>query len=418
MNSLSADTPLLAQVDENYGIYTMKELFELHNQGRKIKVPALLNERGEKTWVEVEDVVSYGKQSLKHITLASSRLYAEISQDTIIPAYSDRLFSGTEEKINLKFKFANGLKVTQDMGYNDTLLLATHIPLNLPEGNQGEWEIGFALGFFVAEGSFIYRKHKNTKQSLAKLTALARKKGMALQEYLEYMTDVVKVRLSVGQVDFERGYVDVVQKHFKFTAPYKDKRANAYDLHSSDLSLIHLIKDYIDGSDSHTKHLKNEAYNRSWKFLEGILDGFLCGDGSYSKKMDLFTLGITTNYKLRDDLIFLSKALGYDVHLHNGYFAKSPSTNKVYYYLRLNIFKTYHRRTAFSLVKEHIRSVEDVGEREAYNLVVKPLYSENDKRSVFNHLFFTAFGFLASDAVKVLDRRTLKTPLALPFLQK
>jgi hypothetical protein len=401
MNALSGDTPLFAEVDGKYGVYTLKELFELHKQGHKIKVPALLDERGNIGWVEVEDVASFEKQNMKRITLATTRLYTELSEGAIIPAYSHLLFSGKEKQIYLKFKLANELKVTQDPRlHNDTLLLATRVPLNLPEGNQGEWELGFALGFFISEGNFIYRKHKNTKRSLATLNGYAKQKGMALEQYLEYMTDVKKVELSVGRVDFERGYVDVVQKHFKFSKPHKLKNENGYLLRSSDLNYIHLIKDYIDGSDSHTKRLKNEAFNRTKKFLEGIMDGFLSGDGHFRKDADLFQVIITTNYRLYNDLIFLSKALGYDPHLQNGHFIKIPSTNKLYYSLRLSIFKNWHRHTAFGLVKEHIKSIEDVGEREVFNLVLKPIYTQDDKHAKINHLYFTAYGFLVSDAVE------------------
>jgi len=391
---------VFAEVDGKYGVYTLRELFELHKQGRAIKVPALLDERGNKGWVEVEDVVSFGEQSLKRITLSASRLFVEISEDAIIPAFGHQLFEAEIEKIKLNFKLVNELKVTNDPSYNGTLLLAMRITLNLPEGDQTDWLYGFALGFFISEGNFICRKHKNTKQSLARLKALAGKKGMSLQEYLSYMTNIREVALAVGRPDFERGYVDVVQKYFKFGKPHKDKRDSGYQLYSSDLNYIHLIKDYTEGHDSRTKRLRNEAYNRSWKFLEGILDGFLAGDGYFRKEQDLFQVHITANYKLRDDLIFLSKALGYDTHINKGHFLKSHSINKLYYALLLSIFKNWHRHTAAGLVKEHIKSIEDVGEKEAFNIVLKPLYEENDKRAKFNHLYFTAYGFLVSDAVK------------------
>ena len=400
MNALSGDTYVFAEVDGKYGVYMLKELFEIHKQGHAIKVPALLDERGDKGWVEVEDVVNFGLQPLKRITLSASRLFLEISEEAIIPAYGPHLFSGKEKQIKSNFKLANNLKATQDPGYNDTFLLATQIPLSLSEGNQKEWEIGFTLGYFIAEGNLVYRKHKNTKLSLAKLNSFARKNGMALQEYLEYMTDIKQVQLAVGQSDFERGYVDVIQKHFKFTKPYKHKGENGYQLCSTDLDLIYLIKFYIEGHDSYTKHLKNEAYNRSWKFLEGALDGYLAGDGGYDRKGDFFAVHMATNYRLYNDLIFLAKLLGYDAHIKKGQFAKSLSSNKLYYYLSLSIFKTFHRHTAFGLAKEHIKSIEDVGLKKAFNLVLKPLYSENDKRAEFNHLYFTAFGILVSDAVK------------------
>ena len=421
MNALSGDTYLFAEIDGKYGVYTLKELFELHKQGRAIKVPTLLNERGEKTWVEVEDVVSFGEQSLKRITLSTTRLYVELSENTIIPAFGSHLFEGTEEQINLKFKLANELKVTQDLRHNNTLLLTTHIPLELSEGNQFDFELGFAVGFFISEGNLEYRKRKNTKQSLAQLTALARKKGMTLQEYEKFATDVRRVHLTIGQSDFERGYIDILQKHFKMSKPCKKKNANSYYLYFPDLSFIRLIKDYMEGHDSHTKRLKNEVYNNSRKFLEGIMDGYLAGDGYYKKGKDFgsFYVNMTTNYLLYNDLIFLSKALGYDIHLWKPIYKKGGFKNgKFYWELGLSIFKTYHRRTALGLLKEHIKKIEDAGEREAFNLVLKPLYSENDKRAKFNHLYFTAFGILVSDAVKVLDRSSLTTPLALPLLQK
>jgi len=405
MNALSGDTYLFAEIDDKYGVYTLRELYELHKQGRAIKVPALLNEKGEKTWVEVEDVVSFGKQKLKRITLATTRLYMELSEDSIIPAFGTHLFYGTEKNIKLNFKRANELKVKQDVGYNDTLLLATRIPLNIPEGEQTDWEYGFALGFFLAEGWLEKRKRKNTKLSLVNLNWYAKQKGMSLEQYLNHMTDVGRVQLAVGETDFERKYIDILKKHFDFSKPRKVKYANGYQLYSSDLNYIRLIKDYTEGHDSHTKCLKNEVFNRTKKFLGGILDGFLAGDGNFRKNMDLFQVEITTNYRLYNDLIFLTKALGYDVHLQNGYFDKSPSSNNYYYYLRLSIFKTYHRRVALGLVKEHIKSIEDVGEKEAFNLVLKPLYPENDKRAKFNRIYFSAFGFLVSDAVKAFTKQ-------------
>ena len=410
MNALSGDTPLFAEIDGKYSVFTLKELYELHKQGCKIKVPTLLNERGEKTWVEVEDVVSFGKQSLKRITLATSRLFVEVSEDAIIPAYSCGLFSGKEKEINLKFKHANNLKITQDPRNNNTLLLAMRVPLNLPEGNNEELEVGFALGFYLSEGNLEYRKHKNTKFSLVNLNRYAKQKGMSLEEYLNYMTDIERVFLSVGRSDFERGYIDILQKHFKFTTLRKVSE-NGYVIHSSDLAFIHLIKNYTEGHTSHNKCVKNEVYNRSWKFLEGVLQGFLSGDGSFRKNKDLFEVEITTNYRLYNDLIFLSKALGYDLHLNNGLFVKSPSSNNYYHHLRLSVSKNWHRRVTLGLVREHIKKIEDVGEKEAFNLVLKPLYPENSTRSVFNHLYFTAFGFLVSDAVKTLDRGVLSSSL-------
>jgi len=121
MNALSGDTYVFAEIDGKYGVYLLRELFEIHGKGHRIKVLALLNERGEKTWVEVEDVVNFGKQKLKRITLATTRLYIEVLEDTIFPAFSHHLFYGTEENIKLNFKRANELKVKQDVGYNDTL---------------------------------------------------------------------------------------------------------------------------------------------------------------------------------------------------------------------------------------------------------------------------------------------------------
>ena len=410
MNALSGDASLFAEVDGKYGVYTLRELFELYNQGRTIKVPTLLNEHGNIGWIEIKDVVNFGMQPLKRITLATSRLFVEVSEDTIIPAFGHHLFEGNKEKIFLKFKHVNNLKATQDPRCNNSLLLATRQPLNIPEGDQKEWNYGFALGYWVAEGWLVKRKRKNTELSLATLNGFAKKKGMTLEEYLEYMTDVQNVFLAIGQADFERGYVDILQKHFKFSKPYKNN-GNGYLLYSSDLNYIHLIKEYTEGHTSHNKCVKNEVFNRSLKFLEGILDGFLAGDGYFRKEQDLFKVKITTNYRLYNDLIFLSKALGYDVHLHNGYFAKSPSSNKLYYELQLSIFKNWHRRTAFGLVKERIKSIEDVGMKEAFNLVVKPLYPETDKRAIFNHLFFTAYEILVSDTMKTLE------PLSAPLVE-
>ena len=411
MNALSENTPMFADVDGKYGVYSLKELFELHKQGRAIKVPALLDEHGDIGWIDVEDVVHFGLKSLKQITLTSSRLFLEISQEAIIPAFCPNLFSGNKKRIYLRFKLVNELNITELVKHNNTILLTTRIPFNIPEGDQKERDYGFALGYWLAEGSKVKRKRKNTKQSLATLNWYAKQKGMTLQQYLKYKTDIGRVIFSVGQSDFERGYIQILQRHFKFTSPCKIKNKNAYNLYSSDSKLIHLIMNYREGDDSHTKHLKNKAFNRTKKFLEGIMDGFLSGDGCYVKTRDLFSVGITTNNMLYNDLIFLAKVLGYDVHLRKAIYSMGGFANsKFYWSLKLGIFKTYHRRTALGLVKEHIKKIDDADLKEAFNLVLKPLYADNDNRAKFNSLYFTAYGFLVSDAVKTFAKLLLTKP--------
>ena len=420
MNALGGDTYVFAEIDGQYSVFTLKELYELHKQGCKIKVPTLLNERGDKGWVEVEDVVSYGNQSFKRITLSSSRLYVEISEDAIIPAFSHHLFETEKEKIMLNFSIVNNLKAEKPLYFNSSLLLSTRIPLNIPDGDQKDYDYGFALGFFISEGNFVKRKHKNTKRSMEVLKGFARNKGMSLQQYLSYITDVKEIVLTVGAFDFERGNIKILQKYFKFSKPYKYKNSNTYKIYSHDLNLIRLIIEHVEGHTSHDKHIKNTVYNHSIKFLEGLLQGVLNGDGWYMKKSNCFGIKITTNFRLYNDLIFLSKGLGYDVHLWKAIYAKGGFawSDKFYWSLQLGIFKTYHRRTALGLVREHIKSIEDVGEKEAFNLVVKPLYPENDKRAKFNHLYFTAYGFLVSDAVKTLDRGSLSFSLPVPVSER
>jgi len=400
VNALSGDAPLFAEVDGKYGVFTLRELYELHNQGRAIKVPALLNERGEKGWVDVEDVVSCEKQSLKRITLATTRLYVEASKNAIIPAFSSRLFSGREKRINLKFKPVNELTFANDPTFSDTLLTAIRIPLNIPIGTQNDWEYGFCLGFFISEGNFEYRRRSFTKRSLAILNGFARKMEMSLEDYLKFTTEILRVDITVGQQDFERKYVDILLKHFKFAKPNIRKSDNSIMLYSSDKKFIHLIKDYIDGFNAHTKRLKNEAYNRSFKFLEGIMDGYLSGDAHYNIENNHFDVGMTENYLLYNDLIFLAKILGYDVHLNKDIFVKNFKTGKIYHVLRLKVFKQFKRNSALGFVKEHIKTVEDAGVKESFNLVLKPLYPKDNKRSFFNNLYFTAYGFLVSDAIK------------------
>jgi len=103
-----------------------------------------------------------------------------------------------------------------------------------------------------------------------------------------------------------------------------------------------------------------------------------------------------------------------------GIYGQNPSANKLYYVLSLNIFKNWHRHTVLGLVREHIKSIENVGKKEAFNLVLKPFYPENDKRSVFNHLYFTAYGFLVSDVYnfargEVLEQSDISCPYLLSF---
>ncbi len=216
---------------------------------------------------------------------------------------------------------------------------------------------GFYLGFFTAEGNYIYYKHQLIENSIYSEYALKRwskEKGYSnVDEYLKKRKKV-KIRgiqLTCGIKDIERGYREKLQYRFNM-----NHYNNIVHLTSYDKELIALTQRYIGGTTSKTKYLKDTVFNRSVSFLKGILEGFIAGDGHEERTRT--TIGITENYRLRDNLMIICKILGLETRYGEN-MVHLKINNKSYKTIKLRILKGKNRIIRKDIIYYRTRYVDE-----------------------------------------------------------
>jgi len=100
-----------------------------------------------------------------------------------------------------------------------------------------------------------------------------------------------------------------------------------------------IIKHYTSRAGAKYKRLSGNVFNENNKFLEGVLDGFLAGDGCYDAKNDRYRFMITTNRDLIEDLRTICNRLGFFMRNR---LRKVTANNKKYRAFQIEIRK---RRT-------------------------------------------------------------------------
>lgn len=80
--------------------------------------------------------------------------------------------------------------------------------------------------------------------------------------------------------------------------------------------LSSVILAYIAGTNAKTKRLQGRCWNRSNRFLDSLLDGYIEGDGHFEKCNSRWQLRFTQNYRLEHDLRTLCARLGYELTLN------------------------------------------------------------------------------------------------------
>ena len=76
---------------------------------------------------------------------------------------------------------------------------------------------------------------------------------------------------------------------------------------------ISIIDHYVSAYGAKNKHLSSHAFNENNIFLQGVLDGYLDGDGHYEKENDRYRLNFTLNRELEYDLRLICNRLGYNM---------------------------------------------------------------------------------------------------------
>lgn len=180
-----------------------------------------------------------------------------------------------------RFPTLSGMKTVAELQTGSTLLRSDLPPY---EGNGALPEFGWVAGLFLAEGHF-------PTPTSARFTLNSNEGELAER--------VIAVARSLGATS-------------SFTPRSQGHTA---DVRVYGHSFCGLMRQFIDGGKSYGKHLSRFAWSQGKEFLHALLEGYLAGDGSETKRpgrADKWRLGFTgENYELANDLRCLSALLGY-----------------------------------------------------------------------------------------------------------
>jgi DNA repair photolyase len=256
-----ADTEVLIKKNVAPFIYktTLKKLYELEaKRGQPFEV--MYNG----TWVPANTIrVPYHNRPWYTVTLRNGIK-----------------FTTTERHINLSL---TGEVQSKDLTVG-TFLQVVSKPMEF-ESNRGDYNTGWFVGIYLAEGS-------NALDSGPKCILTIKKDEVVLNKITSFIEKL-------------GGYV-----------PSKDKsdRGTHYWIQSSSYAVCALLNEFIEGSKANKKSLKNTCFSMSHSFREGLLAGWLAGDTGNSSSKQLIL-----------DMRDIAVSLGLPVNTHS-----YKRSNKVY----------------------------------------------------------------------------------------
>lgn len=399
---LTGDTSLFIKADGKYQLTTISELYNELNSFREVLLPTISKE-GKEIWVKVKKLFSNGKAPVKKIVLTSG-LIIKTTENHYLP-----VLKGTQAKSN-RLYFKLQIEKVSNLKEGEHLWLNTHFNIDLPIGKQKDYKYGYLVGFFLAEGNFIYRKRFNkcSNFSMYALKRWALEKGYSsVEEYLKNRKEkeIVGIELSCGIKDEKKGYLDNFIHLFEFK---QHKYGNELMLVSYG-EVCNFIGKYIGGDTSHNKFLKNDVFNTSIKFLNGVLQGFLDGDGYYDKVNDRYRVNVTKNEELVESLMVIAKILNKEFRIHlNSNYAKSFGNSYPISSFTIQPYK--NRIINKKILFQAIRKIENGEVENIFDLEVAPIYTtycgkgttdnptKEKRKAKWNNLYFLANGILTHNS--------------------
>lgn len=261
---LAASTPLLVKSPD--GEY-LTEATRLSSWLSKPTAPQVHVPGPDGEWVPVTAMFRNGTQPVLRITLRD----------------------GTEHRVTVEHRFltARGLIAAGDLRTGDVLTRRT-IPL--AGMKEPDPDFGWLVGLVIADG--------HTTRWGVRITL-----GLD-EEHLASRAIWIGRRLGCP-------------------ASYKQRAdMKALEVRISGAAIIGLLNQFIAGKNSYDKHLRATAWRAGSDFLDGVLRGWLDGDGSWTERpgrLGYWRVGFTghNNAWLRD-LRVLGAVLGYRVNVRTG----------------------------------------------------------------------------------------------------
>lgn len=351
---LYGNTSLIAMKNGHRFFTTIEELY---NNYEGVSLPSQ-DKYGNNIWVPVKNVFYNGKMNTLKVKTRSGREVVCTSNHKFVKKNS----SYTKICSNYRKIDVGELKD------EDYLLINVNNKFDIDKGDECDYDHGYFVGFFLAEGNYIKRKGKK-----------------------------VGIQLSCGVKDIGRGYIKKIKK-------YSDIRTYIYNnivcIRKYSKKIASDISKYIGGETSHDKEIKSEVLNTSISFIRGVMEGFLDGDGSYDNGR--WKVGLTLNKRLLVGIESLCRILGWDIRIQNDRVVNGYNT------MNFQIRKNLETRTVnFDMITDKIRSIEDNGLSDVYDIELEPIYTggignnqykriiqetRQERYLKYNHLYFLSNG--------------------------
>ena len=378
---LEENTRLFIRKD---GKYKIVRIGDLHDNYSNTFVPTQ-DSNGRTKWVMIKNVFDVGiKNGLKITTRKGNEIIA--TKEHRFPC---RTGSGT---LNGKYRKLK-LKCANELNLKDKLYLNYKTQIDLPLGSDQDYLDGFFIGFFVAEGNYIFKNYKPYKDN--QLSLYSQKHCGRTPRGIRK----VGIQLSCGKKDIERKYIDNLLKISRLNIY---QYGNNVRIRSYSKKLLNFINEYVEGTIAKDKNFSTAIYNKSMNFLKGILNGFLAGDGHYEVVNRRWAIGITPNLNLKNDLQMICRTLGYEFR-YEGIRLTGNGYNAMYFKIRT---ERSYKRTSFNCTHDSIDKITKINNCHFYDLEIDNIYhgigsnqhkitnepTSNLKLSQYNNLYFLMNG--------------------------
>jgi len=391
---LRDDIPIIAQIEDKYWFGTIAELYEIWKLNKEIFLPTLLNKPTVKViWRRIQSMNKIWSSGLELETTTGTKI--NCTEDHLFPIFKT---TGKDRRQFLCIQRMVRAKELLNFKKRSLLYYLGGKVLNIPQGSKEDYIKGFTVGFFLAEGNKIKRNAKKDIKLNNSVVRWAKVRNMTPVEYVKKrksgeLTWTTGILFSCGIKD--QSILRKIGKMFKLRVI---KQGKMLQVISHDKNLISLIETYTEGRTAKDKKLLPVCLNTSYKFLKGIFDGFLNGDGCYDSKNKRWIVNICNNHKLTMGIMVLNFILGEGNLFRGPFLYKVKSFKKLFPALRFFIVNKDESNVYYAPIRRVISS--DII-CPYYNIVLEDIRNKdwNEKKiEKFSGLFLLGNGILTHNS--------------------
>lgn len=269
---LAGDTELYALINEVPIVSTIKDLARIDPQKHQIRLPSY-DEDGRFQWV---DLLQWQK------TEKSKGLLIQLEDGSWVEATPQHRFPVARAG-NIEYLEAQDLKPEDQLIKLRNFELPDVMPATAMDRSIGEF-----VGWYLAEGNLL-SENKGLQLSLAAKE----------QDIAEQLIKVIKEKFGV------EGRIHIYNNSLHLIFPGR--------------FMIELIKRYVRGETAKNKRLTREAFCFGSEFLDGILEGYLKGDGHWDEGNQRWRIGFTKNKGLAIDLSVICQITNRRFRMNEGF---------------------------------------------------------------------------------------------------